>query len=156
MAAQATFKSIKAVVPLLDRVLVRRFKPETKTASGVILPSSATNSPLPEATVIATGPGAPDKNGNVRPVNVKAGDRVLLPGWGGSPIKVGDEEYFIFRDSEILAKIQELESARSLSARSLPACSFRFHAYLANMKAALSHWGRSPDESLALLNTWPS
>ncbi|EIW58080.1 hsp10-like protein [Trametes versicolor FP-101664 SS1] len=107
MAAQATFKSIKAVVPLLDRVLVRRFKPETKTASGVYLPSSATNSPLPEATVIATGPGAPDKTGTVRPTIVQAGDRVLLPGWGGNPIKVGDEEYFLFRDSEILAKIQE-------------------------------------------------
>ncbi|KAI8995709.1 hsp10-like protein [Trametes punicea] len=106
-AAQATFKSIKAVVPLLDRVLVRRFKPETKTASGVILPSSATNQPLPEATVIATGPGAPDQNGNIRPMNVQPGDRVLLPGWGGSPIKLGEEEYLLFRDSEILAKIQE-------------------------------------------------
>ncbi|KAI0833895.1 hsp10-like protein [Trametes gibbosa] len=107
MAAQATFKSIKAVVPLLDRVLVRRFKPETKTSSGIYLPSSATSTPLPEATVIATGPGAPDKTGAVRPVSVQAGDRVLLPGWGGSPIKVGEEEYFLFRDSEILAKIQE-------------------------------------------------
>ncbi|KAI0636364.1 hsp10-like protein [Trametes polyzona] len=107
MAAQATFKSIKAVVPLLDRVLVRRFKPEQKTASGIYLPTSATNQPLPEATVIATGPGAPDRNGTVRPVSVKAGDRVLLPGYGGSPIKVGDEEYYLFRDSEILAKIQE-------------------------------------------------
>ncbi|KAI0668016.1 hsp10-like protein [Trametes maxima] len=106
-ASQATFKSIKAVVPLLDRVLVRRFKPETKTASGVFLPSSATSSPLPEATVIATGPGAPDRNGAIRPVNVQAGDRVLLPGYGGSPIKVGEEEYYLFRDSEILAKIQE-------------------------------------------------
>ncbi|KAI0656355.1 hsp10-like protein, partial [Cubamyces menziesii] len=106
-AAQATFKSIKAVVPLLDRVLVRRFKPETKTASGVYLPSSATSQPLPEATVIATGPGAPDRNGKIVPTNVKAGDRVLLPGWGGSPIKLGDEEYYLFRDSEILAKIQE-------------------------------------------------
>lgn len=55
------------------------------------LPSSATNSPLPEATVIATGPGAPDKTGTVRPTIVQAGDRVLLPGWGGNPIKVGDE-----------------------------------------------------------------
>ncbi|EPS94507.1 hypothetical protein FOMPIDRAFT_1026162 [Fomitopsis schrenkii] len=107
MAAQATFKSIKAVVPLLDRVLVQRFKAETKTASGVFLPASATSSPLPEATVIATGPGAPDKEGKVVPTVVKAGDRVLLPGWGGNSIKVGEEEYYLFRDSEILAKIQE-------------------------------------------------
>ncbi|KAI0058791.1 hsp10-like protein [Artomyces pyxidatus] len=107
MAAQATFKSIKSLVPLLDRVLVQRFKPETKTASGIFLPSSSTNSPLPEATVIAVGPGAPDKEGKVVPTSVKAGDRVLLPGWGGNSIKVGEDEYFLFKDSEILAKIQE-------------------------------------------------
>ncbi|KAF5390420.1 hypothetical protein D9757_005176 [Collybiopsis confluens] len=107
MAAQATFKSIKSVIPLLDRVLVQRFKPETKTASGIFLPTSATSNPLPEATVISVGPGAPDKDGKVVPTAVKAGDRVLLPGWGGNAIKVGDDEYHLFRDSEILAKIQE-------------------------------------------------
>ncbi|KAG8735914.1 10 kDa heat shock protein [Ceratobasidium sp. 414] len=121
MASQMTFKSIKAVVPLLDRVLVQRFKPDTvriadltlahppanKTASGIFLPSSATSSPLPEATVIAVGPGAPNKQGDIVPPAVKAGDRVLLPGWGGNSIKLGDEEYFLFKDSEILAKIQE-------------------------------------------------
>ncbi|KAG5653782.1 hypothetical protein H0H81_010623 [Sphagnurus paluster] len=107
MATQATFKSIKALVPLLDRVLVQRFKPDTKTATGIFLPTSATSSPLPEATVIAVGPGAPNKDGQVVPTQVKAGDRVLLPGWGGNSIKVGEEEYYLFRDNEILAKIQE-------------------------------------------------
>jgi chaperonin GroES len=75
--------------------------------------------------VIAVGPGAPNKDGNVVPTQVKAGDRVLLPGWGGNSIKVGDEvsfylmvvlffftdhvlqEYYLFKDAEILAKIQE-------------------------------------------------
>lgn len=61
-----------------------------KTATGIFLPSSATASPLPEATVIAVGPGA-NKDGQVIPVSVNVGDRVLLPGWGGSPIKVGEE-----------------------------------------------------------------
>jgi len=107
MAATTTFKSIKAVIPLLDRVLVQRFKADTKTASGIFLPSSATNSPLPEATVVAVGPGAPNKDGKVVAVSVKPGDRVLLPGWGGNSIKVGEEEYHLFKDSEILAKIQE-------------------------------------------------
>lgn len=107
MASQATFKSIKALIPLLDRVLVQRFKPETKTAAGIFLPTSATSNPLPEATVIAVGPGAPNKDGKVIPTQVKAGDRVLLPGWGGNSIKVGEEEYFLFKDSEILAKINE-------------------------------------------------
>jgi len=107
MASQATFKSIKAVIPLLDRVLVQRFKPGTKTASGIFLPQASTANPLPEATVIAVGPGAPGKDGKVVPTTVKAGDKVLLPGWGGNSIKVGEEEYFLFRDSEILAKIKE-------------------------------------------------
>ncbi|KAH8827250.1 chaperonin 10-like protein [Flagelloscypha sp. PMI_526] len=107
MAAQATFKSIKSLAPLLDRVLVQRFKPDTKTASGIFLPSSSTTSPLPEATVIAVGPGAPNKDGKVIPTQVKAGDRVLLPGWGGNSIKLGEEEYFLFKDSDILAKINE-------------------------------------------------
>ncbi|WVO13995.1 hypothetical protein L204_101620 [Cryptococcus depauperatus] len=103
----ATFKNIRALQPLFDRVLVQRFKPETKTASGIFLPSSTTQSPLPEATVIAVGPGAVNKDGQVQPVSVKPGDRVLLPGWGGSPIKVGEEEYHLFKDAEILAKINE-------------------------------------------------
>ena len=62
-----------------------------KTASGIFLPTSATEQPLPEATVIAVGPGARDKDGNLVPVSVKAGDRVLLPGWGGNSIKVGED-----------------------------------------------------------------
>ncbi|KAK1924882.1 chaperonin 10-like protein [Papiliotrema laurentii] len=105
--ASATFKNIKSLQPLLDRVLVQRFKAETKTSSGIFLPSSATQSPLPEATVIAVGPGAPNKEGVVQPVSVTVGDRVLLPGWGGNAIKVGEDEFHLFKDSEILAKINE-------------------------------------------------
>lgn len=55
------------------------------------MPSSTTSSPLPEATVVAVGPGAPNKEGKVVPTSVKAGDRVLLPGWGGNSIKLGEE-----------------------------------------------------------------
>lgn len=62
-----------------------------KTASGIFLPSSVTSTPLPEATVVAVGPGAPNKEGTLIPTTVKAGDRVLLPGWGGNSIKVGEE-----------------------------------------------------------------
>lgn len=56
--------------------------------------------------MIAAGPGATDANGKIVPVSVQAGDKVLLPSFGGSPVKVGDEEYLLYSDREILAKIE--------------------------------------------------
>ncbi|TDZ61112.1 10 kDa heat shock protein [Colletotrichum trifolii] len=106
-ARQATsVRSIRSLVPLLDRVIVQRVKAETKTASGIFLPESSVEK-LNEAKVLAVGPGALDKEGKRVPMGVSSGDRVLIPQFGGSPIKVGEEEYQLFRDSEILAKINE-------------------------------------------------
>ncbi|KAL1972946.1 hypothetical protein VTN31DRAFT_6488 [Thermomyces dupontii] len=99
-------RNIKQLVPLLDRVLVQKIKPETKTASGIYLPESSVKD-INQGTVLAVGPGALDKNGNKIPMSVKPGDKVLIPQYGGSPVKVNDEEYTLFRDSEILAKINE-------------------------------------------------
>ncbi|KAJ9627787.1 Nitrogen permease reactivator protein [Taxawa tesnikishii (nom. ined.)] len=79
-------KSIKSLAPLLDRSSVKE---------------------LNEAKVLAVGPGATDRDGKRIPMGVSAGDKVLIPQYGGSPIKVGDEEFHLFRDSEILAKINE-------------------------------------------------
>ncbi|KAI3402198.1 hypothetical protein diail_127 [Diaporthe ilicicola] len=101
-----SIRSIKSLVPLLDRVLVQRIKAEAKTASGIFLPESSVKE-LNEAKVLAVGPGALDKEGKRLPVGVQAGDRVLIPTFGGSPVKVGEDEYHLFRDSEILAKINE-------------------------------------------------
>lgn len=76
---QATsIRSIKSLVPLLDRVLVQRIKAEAKTASGIFLPESSVKE-LNEAKVLAVGPGALDKEGKRLPVGVQAGDRVLIP-----------------------------------------------------------------------------
>ncbi|RKF58568.1 10 kDa heat shock protein, mitochondrial [Golovinomyces cichoracearum] len=102
----STLKSIKSLVPLLDRVLVQRVKMEAKTASGILLPESSIKE-LNEARVLAVGPGGLSKDGNRVACNVKVGDKVLIPQYGGSPIKVGDEEYSLFRDHDILAKINE-------------------------------------------------
>jgi len=99
-------KSIKSLAPLLDRVLVQRIKAETKTASGIFLPESAVKE-LNEARVLAVGPGGLDKDGKRVSCNVAPGDKVLIPQYGGSPVKVGDEEYALFRDHDILAKINE-------------------------------------------------
>ncbi|KAF2461026.1 10 kDa heat shock protein, mitochondrial [Lineolata rhizophorae] len=99
-------KSVKALAPLLDRVLVQRVKAEAKTAGGIFLPESAVKD-LNEAKVLAVGPGALDKEGKRIPCSVTPGDKVLIPQYGGSPIKVGEEEYSLFRDHELLAKIKE-------------------------------------------------
>ncbi|KAH6676494.1 10 kDa heat shock protein, mitochondrial [Halenospora varia] len=99
-------KSIKSLAPLLDRVLVQRIKAETKTASGIFLPESSVKE-LNEARVLAVGPGGVDKDGKRISMGVAPGDKVLIPQYGGSPVKVGEEEYSLFRDHDILAKIHE-------------------------------------------------
>jgi len=99
-------KSIRSLAPLLDRVLVQRVKAESKTAGGIFLPESAVKE-LNEAKVLAVGPGGLDRDGKRIAPSVKPGDKVLIPQYGGSPIKVGEEEYSLFRDHELLAKINE-------------------------------------------------
>lgn len=94
-----SIRSIRALAPLLDRVLVQRVKAEAKTASGIFLPESSVEK-LNEAKVIAVGPGALNKAGTRLPMGVTVGDRVLIPQFGGSPVKAGEEEYQLFRDSE--------------------------------------------------------
>ncbi|PNP49431.1 hypothetical protein THARTR1_09753 [Trichoderma harzianum] len=102
----SAIRSIRNLAPLLDRVLVQRVKAEAKTASGIFLPESSVEK-LNEAKVLAVGPGGLDRDGKRIPMGVAVGDRVLIPQFGGAPVKAGEEEYQLFRDSEILAKINE-------------------------------------------------
>ena len=92
-------RNVKALAPLLDRILVQRVKAEAKTTTGIYLPESTVEK-LSEAKVLAVGPGGLDKDGRRVEVSVKPGDRVLIPPYGGSSVKVGDEEYTLFRDHE--------------------------------------------------------
>jgi chaperonin GroES len=96
---QSAIKSIRSIAPLLDRILVQRLKPEAKTATGIFLPETAVKE-LNEAKVVAVGPGAYDREGKRVAVSVQPGDKVLIPQFGGSPIKVGEEELSLFRDHE--------------------------------------------------------
>lgn len=89
------------IKPLQDRVLVKRFKSEEKTASGIIIPDSAKEKPM-EGEVIATGPGKYLDNGNRVELTVKAGDKVLFSKYAGTEIKFGDEEFLIMREDDIL------------------------------------------------------
>ncbi|KAF2856016.1 10 kDa heat shock protein-like protein [Plenodomus tracheiphilus IPT5] len=102
----SAIKSIRSIAPLLDRILVQRLKPEAKTATGIFLPETAVKE-LNEAKVLAVGPGALDRDGKRITPSVAVGDKVLIPQYGGSPIKVGEEELSLFRDHELLAKINE-------------------------------------------------
>ncbi|KAG0087969.1 10 kDa heat shock protein [Podila epicladia] len=104
MASRIT-KFSKTIIPMADRVLVQRIKPVQKTASGLYIPEKAQEA-INEGYVIAVGKGLVTQEGKIIASELKEGDKVLLPPFGGSAIKVDNEELILFRDSEILAKIQ--------------------------------------------------
>ncbi|VDL57878.1 unnamed protein product [Hymenolepis diminuta] len=99
-------KAFKKFLPLFDRVLVQRFEATSTTKGGIIIPDKAQGKVL-EATVVASGPGRVDENGKFIPVCVKVGDNVFLPEYGGTKVVLEDKDYYLFRESDILAKIQE-------------------------------------------------
>ncbi|XP_060637071.2 10 kDa heat shock protein, mitochondrial isoform X2 [Anolis sagrei] len=99
MAGQA----FKKFLPLFDRVLVERCIAETVTKGGIMLPEKSQGKVL-QATVVAVGGGSKGKEGEVRPVSVKVGEKVLLPEYGGTKVVLDDKDYFIFRDGDILGK----------------------------------------------------
>jgi chaperonin GroES len=90
--------------PLHDRVLVRRIEGEDKTKGGLIIPDSAKEKPA-EAEVIAVGEGARKETGELIPMAVKAGDRVLFGKWSGTEVKIEGEDYLIIKESDILGII---------------------------------------------------
>jgi chaperonin GroES len=89
--------------PLGDRVLVRPTQKEEKTKSGIYLPDTAKEKPQ-EGEIIAVGPGKYDEAGKRIPMDLKVGDKVIYAKYGGTEIKVDDEEMMILRESDILAK----------------------------------------------------
>lgn len=91
--------------PLHDRVLVRREEEETKSAGGIVLPGSAAEKPS-RGEVIAAGNGKIQDNGEVRPLDVKVGDKVIFGQYSGNTVKVEGEELLIMSEAEILAVIE--------------------------------------------------
>ena len=88
--------------PLHDRVIVKRLDQETKTASGLIIPDAAAEKP-DQGEVLAVGNGKVQENGNVRPLEVKVGDRVLFGKYSGQAVKVDGEELLVMREEDIMA-----------------------------------------------------
>jgi len=90
------------IQPLGERVLVEPLKEDKQSKGGIIIPDTAKEKPQ-EGKVIATGTGKLDDNGKKIPFNVKKGDKVLMPQYGGQTVKLDDKEYQIMREDDILA-----------------------------------------------------
>ena len=90
-----------AFKPLHDRVVVRRVESEEKTAGGLIIPDSAKEKPS-EGEVVACGEGARKDSGELIPMAISAGDRVLFGKWSGTEITLDGEELLIMKESDIL------------------------------------------------------
>ncbi|GAB3372523.1 MULTISPECIES: co-chaperone GroES [Massilia] len=92
--------------PLHDRVIVKRLDQETKTASGLIIPDAAAEKP-DQGEILAVGNGKVQENGQVRPLEVKVGDRVLFGKYSGQAVKVDGQELLVMREEDIMAVVAQ-------------------------------------------------
>jgi chaperonin GroES len=97
--------------PLHDRVVVKRIEAETKTAGGIVIPDTVREKPS-EGEIVAVGPGGRDQAGQLIPIEVQAGDRVLFGKWSGTEIKLDGIEYLIMNESDILGVVVEQAARR--------------------------------------------
>lgn len=91
--------------PLHDRVLLRRVEQDTKTKGGIIIPDTAKEKPV-EGEVLACGNGLRDEQGNVVPLDVKQGDRVLFTKWAGTEVTIDGEELLVMKESDIVGIVE--------------------------------------------------
>jgi chaperonin GroES len=101
--------------PLHDRVVVRRIEEDDRTPGGIIIPDTAKEKPQ-QGEVIAAGPGARDEKGQIQPLDVKAGDRILFGKWSGTEVKIDGEELLIMKESDILGVLEGTASAKKKAA----------------------------------------
>jgi len=98
--------------PLHDRVVIRRIDADEKTAGGIIIPDTAKEKPQ-EGEVVSAGPGARNEKGELVPLELKAGDRVLFGKWSGTEVKIDGEDLLIMKESDILGVIEGKASVRA-------------------------------------------
>jgi chaperonin GroES len=99
-------------IPLHDRVLVRRIEGEDKTKGGLIIPDTAKEKPQ-EGEVVAVGEGARKDSGELIPMAVKAGDRILFGKWSGTEVKLDGEDLLIMKESDILGVLSNKRAAKA-------------------------------------------
>jgi chaperonin GroES len=92
--------------PLADRIVVKRTKEEEKSKGGIIIPDTAKEKPV-EGTIIAVGSGKVLKDGKVRPLDVKAGDKILFGKYSGTEVKIDGEEHVLLREDDVLAVLEK-------------------------------------------------
>jgi chaperonin GroES len=97
--------------PLHDRVLVRRIDAEEKTAGGIIIPDTAKEKPQ-EGEIVAAGSGARNEQGQLIPIDVKPGDRVLFGKWSGTEVKIDGQDYLIMKESDLLGVVDKTGSLK--------------------------------------------
>merc|ERR1712087_240368 len=98
--------AFKRFVPLADRILVQKLKADIKSAGGILLPESAKQE-VNQAKVLAIGPGRRSPKGDILPMGTKVGDTVIIPRYGGSELKLGEDEYHIYKDEDIVGVIKD-------------------------------------------------
>jgi len=92
--------------PLHDRVIVKRMEEERTSPGGIMIPDTAAEKPI-QGEVVAVGKGKILENGEVRPLDVKVGDRVLFGKYAGTEVKVDGEELLVMREEDIMAIIED-------------------------------------------------
>lgn len=93
-----------AIRPLHDRVLVRRLESDKKTPGGIVIPDTAAEKPM-EGEVVSVGNGKLLDNGELRALEVKAGDKILFGKYSGTEVKVGGEELIVMREDDIMGVV---------------------------------------------------
>jgi chaperonin GroES len=101
--------------PLHDRVAVKRVDEEAKTAGGIIIPDTAKEKPM-QGEVIAVGPGARNERGEIVPLDVKPGDRVLFGKWSGTEVTIDGQELLIMKESDIMGVLEGSSAAKKKAA----------------------------------------
>ena len=91
--------------PLHDRVIVRRMEEERTSAGGIVIPDTATEKPI-QGEIVAAGVGKIMENGDVRPLDVKKGDRILFGKYAGTEVKVEGEELIVMREDDIMGVVE--------------------------------------------------
>ncbi|HEX6094731.1 MAG TPA: co-chaperone GroES [Thermoanaerobaculia bacterium] len=91
--------------PLHDRVIVKRLEEERVSAGGIVIPDSAAEKPV-QGKVVAVGKGKILEDGNVRPLDVKIGDKILFGKYSGTEVKVDGEELVVMREEDVMAVIE--------------------------------------------------